>query len=57
MAAVKEQGKSYWLVLLLFVYMVYLFDLVQTVASDTELGIVERVGRRQNNDIYHSYWH
>ena len=51
MAAVKEQRKC-WLMLLLFVYKVCLSDLVQAVASDTESGIVERISRRQNNDIY-----
>ena len=51
MAAVKDRRK-WWLMLLLFIYKVCLFDSVQAVVSDTESGIVERVSRRQNNDIY-----
>ena len=50
MAEVKD--RTCWLVLLLFIYKVYLFDSVQAVVSDTESGIVERISRRQNNDIY-----
>ncbi len=52
MAASKDQRKR-WLILLLFIYKVCLPDSVQAVAtSGTESGIVERVSRRQNGDIY-----
>jgi hypothetical protein len=54
MAATKDKIMC-WLVLLLFatVYKVCLPDSVQAVAtSGTESKIVERVSRRQNNDVY-----
>ena len=52
MAAAKDQRKC-WLMLLLFVYKVCLPNSVQVFAvSGNESGIVERVSRRQNGDIY-----
>jgi hypothetical protein len=52
MAAANDQRKC-WLMLLLFVYEVWLPDSLQAVAaSGTESEIVERVSRRQSNDIY-----
>ena len=49
MVPVKDQTKCR-LMLLLFVYQVCLSENV--VVSDTESGIVERISRRQTNDIY-----
>ena len=55
MAAAKDQRKCWFILLLCPVFEVYLSDLVQAIENDGESGIVERVTRRRNTDIFFFY--
>ena len=55
MAADKDQRKCWFILLLCPVFEVYLSDLVQAVENDGESGIVERVIRRHNTDVFIFY--